>query len=145
MNNPEELKRDILTWAARAGQEHVTIEICRAWFRHGGNTQALKLHEIEDCYGNADWRAINNNRQLIFRWLNGETKAARRKTMALAGAMDAALCNRLESSPQFLICQAIREFAAAIIAILLEARDRPQQIAKALQAMQETMRLTSAI
>ena len=35
MENPEELQKEILTWAARAGQELVTIEICRAWFSQG--------------------------------------------------------------------------------------------------------------
>lgn len=30
MENQEELQKEILTWAARAGQELVTIEICRA-------------------------------------------------------------------------------------------------------------------
>ncbi|MCL3186975.1 toxin YdaT domain-containing protein, partial [Klebsiella pneumoniae] len=130
------------------GQELVAIEISRMWFRLGGNTGALKLHQIEDAAGNANWRAINNNRQQIFRWLRGETKAARTKTQMLAKAMEAALpaerYARLDMSTQYLICVAIREFAAAIIALLLEARDGPQQVAKALQAMRETQRLTSA-
>jgi hypothetical protein len=111
----------------------------------GGNTGSLKLHQIEDADGNADWRAINNNRQQIFRWLRGETKAARAKTL-LVKAMEAALpaerYARLGMSTQYLICVAIREFAAAIIALLLDARDGPQ-VARALQAMRETQRLTS--
>ncbi|HBQ8718368.1 TPA: hypothetical protein L9R01_002348 [Klebsiella pneumoniae] len=147
MENLEELKREIFGWAAESGQELVAIEISRMWFRLGGNTGVLKLHQIEDADGNADWRAINNNRQQIFRWLRGETKAARTKTQTLAKAMEAALpaerYARLDMSTQYLICVAIREFAAAIIALLLEARDGPQQVAKALQAMRETQRLTS--
>ncbi|CAK5461956.1 hypothetical protein ECO2947_11390 [Escherichia coli] len=82
MENQEELQKEILTWAARAGQELVTIEICRAWFSQGRNDE-LRLHEFEDADGNVDWRAINNNRQKIFRWLRGETTAARRKTQVL--------------------------------------------------------------
>lgn len=62
----EELKREIFNWAAESGQELVAIEISRMWFRLGGNTGSLKLHQIEDADGNADWRAINNNRQQIF-------------------------------------------------------------------------------
>lgn len=143
----EELKREIFNWAAESGQELVAIEISRMWFRLGGNTGSLKLHQIEDADGNADWRAINNNRQQIFRWLRGETKAARAKTMALVKAMEAALpaerYARLGMSTQYLICVAIREFAAAIIALLLDSRDGPQQVARALQAMRETQRLTS--
>jgi hypothetical protein len=80
VENIEELKREIFSWAAESGQELVAIEISRMWFRLGGNTGALKLHQIEDADGKADWRAINNNRQQIFRWLRGETKAARTKT-----------------------------------------------------------------
>lgn len=147
MEKLEELKREIFNWAAESGQEVVAIEISRMWFRLGGNTGALKLHQIEDAEGNADWRAINNNRQQIFRWLRGDTKAARAKTMALAKVMESALpaerYARLGMSTQYLICVAIREFAAAIIALLLDARDGPQQVNKALQAMRETQRLTS--
>jgi len=143
----EELKREIFSWAAEYGQEYVAIEITRMWFRLGGNTGGVKLHPMEDANGLADWRAINNNRQQIFRWLRGDTKAARNKTLALAKAMEAALpaerYARLGMTTQYLICMAIKEFAAAIIALLLDARDRPQQVARALQAMQETQRLTS--
>ncbi|MEZ2454149.1 hypothetical protein ACBR25_25690 [Raoultella planticola] len=55
MENLEELKREIFNWAAESGQELVAIEISRMWFRLGGNTGALKLHQIEDAAGNADW------------------------------------------------------------------------------------------
>lgn len=48
MENQEELQKEILTWAARAGQELVTIEICRAWFSQGRNDE-LRLHEFEDA------------------------------------------------------------------------------------------------
>nr|WP_234941374.1 toxin YdaT family protein [Enterobacter hormaechei] len=147
VENLEELKREIFNWAVERGQEHVAIEITRMWFRLGGNTSTVKLHQMEDPMGNADWRAINNNRQQIFRWLRGDTKAARAKTRALAKAMEAALpaerYAQLGMTTQHLICVAIREFAAAIIALLLDARDRPQKIAQALQAIQETQRLTS--
>ena len=145
MENVEELKREIFNWAAECGQELVAIEISRAWFRIG--TGNLRLHPIEDAGGNADWRAINNNRQQIFRWLRADTKAAQAKTLMLARAMEAALpaerYARLGMSTQYLICVAIKEFAAAIIALLLEAIDGPQQVSKALQAMRETLRLTS--
>jgi len=147
VENLDELKREILNWAAESGQELVAIEISRMWFRLGGNTEFLKLHQIEDVHGNADWRAINNNRQQIFRWLRGDTKAARTKAHVLTNAMEAALpaerYARLDMSTQYLICVAIKEFAAAIIALLLDARDGPQQVAKALQAMRDTQRLTS--
>lgn len=49
MENIEELKREIFSWAAESGQELVAIEISRMWFRLGGNTGVLKLHQIERC------------------------------------------------------------------------------------------------
>jgi hypothetical protein len=85
VENIEELKREVFSWAAECGQEHVAIEITRMWFRFGGNNNAVKLHQIENADGVADWRAINNNRQLIFRWLRGETKAARQNAGAGRG------------------------------------------------------------
>ena len=50
----EELKREIFNWAAESGQELVAIEISRMWFRLGGNTGSLKLHQIEDNAGGGD-------------------------------------------------------------------------------------------
>ncbi|MBV8875224.1 MAG: hypothetical protein JO014_21205 [Metakosakonia sp.] len=44
---------------------------------------------------------------------------------------------------QYLICVAIKKFAAAIVALLFDARGRPQHVACALQTQQETQRLTS--
>lgn len=124
MENQEELQKEILTWAARAGQELVTIEICRAWFSQGRNDE-LRLHEFEDADGNVDWRAINNNRQKIFRWLRGETTAARRKTQVLASVMKAVLPAerraRLESpgDPVLLATLAAKEGVEAINAVHL--------------------------
>lgn len=148
MENLDELKREIFSWAAECGQEYVAIEISRMWFRMGGNTGVVKLHPMENADGSADWRAINNNRQQLFRWLRAETKAANAKVAALAKAMEASLpaerYARLGMSTQYLFCVAIREFAAAIISLLLDARDGPQRIALALKTIQETQRLTSA-
>jgi hypothetical protein len=146
VENIEELKREIFSWAAESGQELVAIEISRMWFRLGGNTGVLKLHQIEDADGKQTGGPSTTTASRFFAGC-GETKAARTKTQALAKAMEAALpaerYARLDMSTQYLICVAIREFAAAIIALLLEARDGPQQVAKALQAMRETQRLTS--
>ncbi len=146
MENLDELKREIFNWAAESGQELVAIEISRMWFRLGGNTGALKLHQIEDTAGNANWRAINNNRQQIFVGCEARPKLREPKlwpSKAMESALPAERYARLGMSTQYLICVAIREFAAAIIALLLEARDGPQQVNRALQAMRETQRLTS--
>lgn len=149
MENIEILKDEITAWAAERGQEHVAIEISRMWFLFDAESETVRLHPIEDDFGRADWRAINNNRQQIFRWLRGESKAARAKVRELAAAMAAALPAERRArlggvSVQYLLSVAIREFAAAVIAILLGACDTPQRIAGALNALQDTQRLTSA-
>ncbi|POE21475.1 tRNA-(guanine-N1)-methyltransferase [Pectobacterium odoriferum] len=85
----ERLKAEIEQWAIELGQEHVAIEISKQFFTMGGNG-AVRLSQIEND-GIADWRAINNNRQQIFRWLRGDSKAAKRKIQALEPAMLEAL------------------------------------------------------
>ncbi|AHY06720.1 toxin YdaT family protein [Serratia plymuthica] len=149
MENIETLKNEISAWAAERGQEHVAIEITRMWFLLGGGTGRVRLHPIEDETGQADWKAIYNNRQQIFRYLRSDSKAARAKLLELKDFMIAALPAERRArlggpTPQYLLSVAIREFAAAIIAILLGACDTPQRIAGALSALQETQRLTSA-
>lgn len=148
MENIEKLKSEIAGWAAERGQEHVAIEISRMWLLFGTESKTVRLYPIEDEFGCADWRAINTNRQDIFRWLRGESKASRAKIREMADAMAAALPAERRArlggaSVQYLLSVAIREFAAAIIAILLGANDTPQLIAGALNALQNTQRLTS--
>lgn len=148
MENIEKLKSEIAGWAAERGQEHVAIEISRMWLLFGTESKIVRLYPIEDEFGRADWRAINTNRQAIFRWLRGESKASRAKIREMADAMAAALPAERRArlggaSVQYLLSVAIREFAAAIIAILLGANDTPQLIAGALNALQNTQRLTS--
>ncbi|ATZ95326.1 toxin YdaT family protein [Dickeya fangzhongdai] len=126
-----ELKREVEGWAAEMGQESVAIEISRALTETGGHPD-IKLHDIE-C-GDV-WRAINNNRQQIFRWLRSDTRAADRKIQALAPAIKRALPAerraRLESSAMYLVAIAIREFFEAVIAILLGDCDMSQRLATA--------------
>lgn len=148
MESIEKLKSEIAGWAAERGQEHVAIEISRMWQLFGTESKTVRLYPIEDEFGRADWRAINTNRQAIFRWLRGESKASRAKIREMADAMAAALPAERRArlggaSVQYLLSVAIREFAAAIIAILLGANDTPQLIAGALNALQNTQRLTS--
>lgn len=146
MENIDDLKGEIFEWAAECGQEQVAIEITRMWFLMGC-IGTVKLHPIEDQNGIADWKAINNNRQQIFRWLRGETKAAQVKQQELARAMELALPEerraRLGMSTQYLLCVAIREFAAAIISLILDARDSPQRVTRATQAMQQTQQIAN--
>lgn len=144
----EKLKEEVAQWAAERGQEHVAIEVTRMWMMFGAESKTVRLYPIEDDFGRADCVAINTNRQAIFRWLRGESKASRAKVRELADAMAAALPAERRArlggaSVQYLLSVAIREFAAAIVAILLGANDTPQLIAGALNALQNTQRLTS--
>ncbi|OWO84559.1 tRNA-(guanine-N1)-methyltransferase [Photorhabdus luminescens] len=100
-----------------------------------------RLHLIEDESGNADWKAINNNRQQIFRWLRSDSNAARRKISELLPAIEAALPAerraRLTSTDNlnYLASIAIKEFAAAMSETLLGGRDMSHRIAVAISAL----------
>ncbi|RLM02473.1 hypothetical protein BIY27_25000 [Gibbsiella quercinecans] len=133
MENIEKLKNEITDWAVERGQEHVAIEISRMWFLLGGGNGRVRLHQIEDENGAADWRAIYNNRQQIFRWLRCESKAARAKTLELADAMTAALPGERRSrldddSLNYVIAILVRDMSAAIIAALFDGNDLPEKV-----------------
>ncbi|CDL84882.1 tRNA--methyltransferase [Xenorhabdus szentirmaii] len=93
-----------------------------------GGSQS-RLHRIEDGLGNADWKAINNNRQQIFRWLRSDSNAAQRKITELLPAIEAALPTERrarvanDDDLNYLTSVAIREFAAAMSETLLGGRD----------------------
>ncbi|HHX8749686.1 toxin YdaT family protein [Morganella sp. GD04133] len=148
MNKNQILKKEIEAWAVDKGQEHVAIEISRAYF-FITHDERSRLHPIEDRAGNADWKAINNNRQQIFRWLRGNSPAAARKFSELIPAIKTALpADRLarvngDESVNYLASLAIKEFAAAISETLLGSRDMSQCISKAVTAL-NAMRMTSA-
>lgn len=105
-------------------------------------TVSAKLHTIE-INGNANWKAINNNRQQIFRWLRSDSRAARRKVSELLPAIQSALPLERKArvngeTINYLISIAIREFTAVIIAILLGGlggSDISQQITVAISAL----------
>ncbi|MDY4367492.1 toxin YdaT family protein [Pectobacterium brasiliense] len=123
----ERLKAEIEDWAIELGQEHVAIEICKRFFIMGGNGAAVRLSQIENN-GIADWRAINNNRQQIFRWLRGDSKAAKRKIQALEPAMLEALPverrARIDSDTMnYLLSVFLRNASSVLIAVLLNDRD----------------------
>ncbi|OBU09830.1 toxin YdaT family protein [Morganella psychrotolerans] len=149
MNNNKIIKDEIEAWATEKGQEHVAIEISRALFLITHDNGQNRLHQIEDKTGNADWKAINNNRQQIFRWLRGTSPASDRKFSELIPAIEIALpADRLarvngDDSVNYLASQAIKEFAAAMCETLLGSRDMSQRISKAVTAL-NAMRMTSA-
>lgn len=133
------LKAEIQAWAAEKGQEHVAIEVSRMFFLLG-TSGTVRLHQIEDYRGAADWKAINTNRQAIFRWLRGESKAALRKIVELSPVLKAALPAerraKLEGATvNYLVSVASREFAAAIGSALLDGRDTSQRISTAVAAL----------
>jgi hypothetical protein len=135
------LKAEVEAWAMERGQEHVAIEVSRMYFLlYCGGSQS-RLHRIEDTLGNADWKAINNNRQQIFRWLRSESTAAQRKITELLPAIEAALPAERrakltsEARLNYLASVAIKEFAAAISETLLGGRDMSHRIALAISAL----------
>lgn len=138
--NINALKAEVEAWAAERGQEYVAIEISRMYFLLNDSSQS-RLHLIENESGKADWKAINNNRQQIFRWLRSGSNAAQRKISELLPAIEAALPAerraRLTSADNmnYLVSIAIKEFAAAMSETLLGGRDMSHRIAVAISAL----------
>ncbi|MDX4947186.1 toxin YdaT family protein [Providencia manganoxydans] len=142
------VRSEIESWAAEHGQEHVAIEISRAYLRLVRDKSQGRLHVIEDENGRADWKAINNNRQQIFRWLRGDSSASLRKIAELMPAIEMALpASRLArlrgDTKNYLASVAIQLFADAISEVLLEGRDMSHHINNAVNALNAIPRQTS--
>ena len=142
------VRSEIEDWAAEQGQEHVAIEVSRAYLRIVKNRSQGRLHVIEDESGRADWKAINNNRQQIFRWLRGDSPASIRKIVELMPAIEIALpASRFArvrgDTKNYLASIAIQRFAEAISEILLEGRDMSHHINNAVIALNAIPRQTS--
>lgn len=139
------VRSEVEDWAAEQGQEHVAIEISRAYT---GLIKNGRLNVIEDDKGRADWKAINNNRQQIFRWLRGDSPASLRKIVELMPAIEIALpASRLArvrgDTKNYLASIAIQRFADAISEILLEGRDMSHHINNVVIALNAIPRQTS--
>ncbi|MGJ7175288.1 toxin YdaT family protein [Morganella morganii] len=133
------LRKEVGSWAAERGQEHVAIEISKAYFERNSYAKA-RLSPIEDEHECVNWKAINNNRQQIFRWLHSDSKAAKAKFYELVPSIMETLPTkyrlRLErGSLNSLISIAIKEFAEAITETLLDGRDMSRQITNAVVAL----------
>ncbi len=142
------VRSEVESWATEHGQEHVAIEISRAYLRIIHDKSQRRLHVIEDERGQADWKAINNNRQQIFRWLRGDSSAAERKITELMPAIEMALpASRLArvrgDTKNYLASVAIQRFAEAMTEILLEGRDMSHRINNAVNALNAISRPTS--
>ncbi|WP_140182329.1 toxin YdaT family protein [Providencia stuartii] len=142
------VRSEIESWASEHGQEHVAIEISRAYLRLVKDKSQGRLHVIEDENGRADWKAINNNRQQIFRWLRGDSSASLRKIAELMPAIEMALpASRLArlrgDTKNYLASVAIQLFADAISEVLLEGRDMSHHINNAVNALNAIPRQTS--
>lgn len=142
------VRSELESWATEQGQEHVAIEISRAYSRIVRDKSQGRLHVIEDENGRADWKAINNNRQQIFRWLRGDSSASLRKIAELMPAIEIALpaarLARLRGDTKnYLASVAIQLFADAISEVLLEGRDMSHHINNAVNALNAIPRPTS--
>lgn len=142
------VRSEVESWASEQGQEHVAIEISRAYLQIIRDKSQSRLHVIEDEQGRADWKAINNNRQQIFRWLRGDSAASMRKIAELMPAIQIALpASRLArlrgDTKNYLTSVAIQLFADAISEILLGGRDMSHRINNAINALNAISRPTS--
>lgn len=128
-----DIKSEIYLWVAETSQEHVTIEICKVWFRNGGNTAGIQLYPIADEHGNADFRSINTNRQKLFRWLGGDSVKSISKTRMLYPAILEALpaerrAKISKDQTAYLLVMLNKEVSKIITSTLLQERDMSQHI-----------------
>ncbi|WP_410015838.1 toxin YdaT family protein [Sodalis sp. C49] len=141
------IRAEIEAWAAERGQEYVAIEVCKCFFSLGLDRGSVRLCPVADEAGNADWKAIHNNRQQIFRWIRGDSNIARKKMAILLPAIREALPAerraRLEGnrSMHYLVSVANKEVAEAISAVLLQANnnERYREITEAIMALKELL------
>jgi len=142
-----EIKSEVYSWAAETSQEHVAIEICKAWFVSGECSEYIKLYPMDDAYGQADWRAINNNRQKLFRWFDGQSARAVARTRLLRNAILTALPAERRArvsgdKTTYLLIILTKEVSRIITAALLQERDMSQQInslRKALDSLESSI------
>jgi hypothetical protein len=88
---------------------------------------------MDDAYGQADWRAINNNRQKLFRWFDGQSARAVARTRLLRNAILTALPAERRArvsgdKTTYLLIILTKEVSRIITAALLQERDMSQQI-----------------
>ncbi|WP_362615895.1 toxin YdaT family protein, partial [Streptomyces sp. NPDC047968] len=80
----EQIREALRGWAIETTQRTVAAEITRAYFDL--QLQAPLLAQIERADGSVDDAAWHNNKQQIFRWLDGDSVAARSKIQQLQPA-----------------------------------------------------------
>ncbi|HBZ0720794.1 TPA: tRNA-(guanine-N1)-methyltransferase [Klebsiella oxytoca] len=127
------IKSEVYSWAAETSQEHVAIEICKAWFLSGERSECIKLYPMDDGCGRADWQAINNNRQKLFRWFDGQSARAVARTRLLRNAILTALPTERRArvsgdKTTYLLIILTKEVSRIITAALMQERDMSQQI-----------------
>lgn len=126
MEIKHELIRDTLRgWAAEVTQRTVALEITRSYFEK--DMAKPRLSPIERAGGSVDDIAWHNNKQRIFRWIDSDTSAAKKKIRQLQPAILAALPVELRArlvagnSIEYLAIRALKEHQNAIAAALLHA------------------------
>ncbi|NMP26883.1 hypothetical protein GW590_08400 [Rahnella sp. SAP-1] len=118
--------RDALrNWANEVSQRQVAIKITEAYMQLGLQHPVLQCVEYED--GTVDYAALHNNKQQIFRWLDGDSRRALQNIQHLLPAILAALPAELRASlaagnsVEYLATQAMKANQKMISSILLRA------------------------
>ncbi|CVD90085.1 Protein of uncharacterised function (DUF1019) [Serratia marcescens] len=147
----EQIREALRGWAIETTQRTVAAEITRAYFDL--QLQAPLLAQIERADGSVDDAAWHNNKQQIFRWLDGDSVAARSKIQQLQPAILAALPAELRArliagnSIEYLAIRALKEHQGAIAAALLNAlpTDFERECEKAERSLNELRRAYSTL
>lgn len=137
MENYEAIVNEVGAWAIYAGQRAVAIKISEEAQRLG-DMHGLMM--VSDEFGNADEKAIYNNRQQIFRWLRSESKSSRQKIEALLPAIKASLPAESRAklngdSLHYRVSIANRRCTEAINSVLLGCNMCCQSISDAITAL----------
>ncbi|WP_048796137.1 MULTISPECIES: toxin YdaT family protein [Serratia] len=146
-----QMREALRGWATETTQRTVAVEITRAYFDL--QMQEPHLVQIERSDGSVDDAAWHNNKQQLFRWLDGDSASAQQKIQQLQPAILAALPAELRArlvagnSIEYLAIRALKEHQEAIAAALLHASpaDFERECDEAERSLYELRRAYSAL
>jgi hypothetical protein len=121
----EQVRNTLRAWAAEIGQRRVAELVTAAYHQRKMVTPRFGI--IERADGTIDFDAWHNNKQQLFRWLDGDSAKAQRNITELLPAILAAMPATLRAqtvagnSIEYLATRALKEHQDAIAAALLHA------------------------
>jgi hypothetical protein len=133
----EKIRDEVEMLAMRVGQQAVTMKITEEAFNAGICDLLLP---ISDAVGNADEKAIYNNRQQLFRWLRSDSSKAVNRIAKLLPAIIKSLPAERQARLRGddISCLAVianRECADVFNAVILHSQDIEKEVTEAINAL----------